>query len=127
MNNITVSKILQAWFHSNEFIVTREFTYRQGVQILLCKYHWVALYIHHDTVEFFDSFGRNADYFKLRFSHVVNHSKDIQHKKSKVCGYYCLGFIHALLKGSLLEFWNMFTDDRSVNDTRIVDYLHTHL
>ena len=120
-----MSRILQSWFR--DFTVTREFTYRPGVQILLCDCHWVALYIHNDTVEFFDSFGRNADYFNLRFSHVVNHSKKLQHRKSKVCGYYCLGFIHALLKRSLSEFWNMFSDDKLLNDERIVAYVHSHL
>ena len=74
--------------------------------------YWVALYVHNDDVNYFDSFG---------VEHIPNEIKTFFNNKNKkpnifriqaydsiMCGYFCIGFIDLTLAGkTLTEFINL--------------------
>ena len=90
--------------------------------------HWVVLYVKDKTVEFFDSFGRNpkdvqnGDLFMqcIGDKTLVVTSKNVQHPKSYVCGWYCLAYAMCRVKLSLLKFYQLFTDNQCRNDDVVV-------
>ena len=124
MNNYTMSNVLSHWLEN--YTITRNFEYKDGVHIVLWHKHWIALYIKDNVVDFFDSFGRPPIHFMLRFKgkHVIVHSKRLQHDESNVCGYYCLAFIYMKLKGNLSQFFQMFSEDKRLNDFKVVQFVH---
>ena len=62
--------------------------------------HWIALYVNTKTVTYFDSFG---------VKHILNIFR-IQAYDSVVCGYFCIGFIEFMFKGSsLTDFTSLFS------------------
>ena len=90
--------------------------------------HWVVLYVQDQTVEFFDSFGRhpkdvqNGDLFMqcIGDKTLVVTSKNVQHPKSYVCGWYCLAYAMCRVKFSLHKLFQRFTDNRLRNDHFVV-------
>ena len=90
--------------------------------------HWVVLYVQDETVEFFDSFGRhpkdvqNGDLFMqcIGDKTLVVTSKNVQHPKSYVCGWYCLAYAMCRVKFSLHKLFQLFNDNRCRNDDIVV-------
>ena len=67
-----------------------------------------------EIVTYFDSFG--VEYIPKEIRKFIGNKNDktkiyrIQAYDSKMCGYYCIGFIDFMLKGkSLLEYTNLFS------------------
>ena len=92
--------------------------------------HWVAFYIDdHARGTFFDSYGlppssqhnierlrRNCKWFKWN-------KKKLQSFDSKVCGEYCVMFLHCMCSGfTLRKFCNIFTRDTRSNDKIVAKF-----
>ena len=84
--------------------------------------HWVSLYVQHNNVAYFDSFGaehipKELKAFINRTSCSASHKKNIttnifriQAYDSIMCGYFCTGFIDFILAGkTLTEYTNLFS------------------
>ncbi len=54
---------------------------------------------------------------------VNNYSKNLQDKKSKVCGYYCLAFIYMRIHERLNQYFQIFNEDKTMNDKKIVHFV----
>lgn len=113
--------------HPSGFIVNTDISSKPGQ-------HWCSFYIEKTgIVEFFDSYGRSAqyysDYFKEwivgRADKVKYNSKQIQSDYSNVCGLYSLHYIRQRLIGrSMEDIVNTFdTMNLSLNDIFIYDYM----
>ena len=68
--------------------------------------HWVALYVKNNDVTYFDSFGvehilNEIKKFIGRKNLIVNIFR-IQAYDSKICRYFCIGFINFMFKGKIL-------------------------
>ena len=37
-----------------------------------------------------------------------------------MCGYFCIGFIHFMLKGSLLDYTNLFSPNKYEKNNKIM-------
>ena len=94
--------------------------------------HWVAMYVTHDTVEFFCSFGhhprtlQNGSMFMkaIQGKRLIVHSKWLQELNTRLCGVYCLAFVYSRSKDKLLEFFNRFDDNRSLNNQKVVMFVN---
>ena len=84
-------------------------TIKDGVYIInLEEYesigiHWIALYVNDETVRYSDSFGvehipKESKTFIGSKSSMTNIYR-IQPYHSKICRYFCIGFIDFMLKG----------------------------
>lgn len=67
--------------------------------------HWLAIVIpDNNTVEYFDSFGRNPsgplNNFVNRFDKKIINKKCFQHALSSTCGEFCVFYITEHFKGS---------------------------
>ena len=73
--------------------------------------HWVLFFFHDDTVDFFDSLGRNMEYYGDKF---VNFAKKFsskfqislvrtQPKNTSLCGQYCLYFAYKRCNGEKMN------------------------
>lgn len=70
------------------------------------KKHWVAVIIrNNETIDFFDSYGNppevlggNIAKFAAKYKNVHSNDFCLQGRKSKVCGQYCIYFIHKKLQ-----------------------------
>ena len=74
--------------------------------------HWVALYVH--DVTYFHSFG--AEHIPKEIKAFTDHSLSIatnifriQAYDSRICGYFCIGFIDLMLAGKTFFSRNNFT------------------
>ena len=93
--------------------------------------HWLAVYIDSNMkIDFFDSFGRPPEEFKLHqylssISIQINYNKkQIQSVSSSFCGYYCLFFILSKVRGmSMDKFVSMFSENTEKNDDIINSFL----
>ena len=73
--------------------------------------HWVLFFFHNDTVTFFDSLGREMDYYgnefinsAKRFSSKYQRSLiQTQPKNTSVCGQYCLYFAYKICNDEKME------------------------
>ena len=76
--------------------------------------HWVAMYVRNNDVTYFDSFGvehipKEIKAFVHRSWSITTNIFRIQAYDSKMCGYFCIGFIDFMLPGKTLnEFTNLF-------------------
>ena len=98
--------------------------------------HWVALYVHHDNVTYFDSFG--VEHIPKEIKTFISRSLSIVLRPrlrvtttifriqayDSMCGYFCLGFIDFMLPGkTLTEFTNLFSPNNvKKNDDIILNY-----
>lgn len=87
--------------------------------------HWVAFWVEHNFVEFFDSYGRSPEnsMFPETFSNFVKNKKCFYNNLilegifSKTCGHFCIYFIVLKSFGADFEtILNTFSDSRIVND-----------
>ena len=90
--------------------------------------HWMAWYVNAENVTYFESFGAEHIPKEIRKfvgkKYIVTNIHRIQAYDSRMCGYFCIGFIDFMLKGqSLLEHTNLFSpNDYEKNDKTILKY-----
>ena len=95
--------------------------------------HWIALYVNAKTMTYFDSF--RVEHIPKEIKKFINNKKiignifRIQAYDLVMCGYYCIGFIHFMLKSNnLTDFTNLFTPNNfKKNDDIILNYFLTSL
>ena len=89
--------------------------------------HWIAFYFDEKkNCNFFDSYGNNPDFFKLK-SYITKYSdllfynkKVIQGWKSENCGFYCILFLILRSSGySLEKICDLFHESPNKNDEMI--------
>ena len=65
--------------------------------------HWIALYVNAENVTYFDNFGvEHAPKDVRKFignKNIITNIYRIQAYNSKMCEYFCIGFIDFMLKG----------------------------
>ena len=90
--------------------------------------HWIPLYVNDNNVTYFDSSGiehipKEIKKFIGNKNVVINIYR-MQAYDSIICGYFCIGFIHFMLKRkSLLQYTNLFSpNDYEKNDKVILKY-----
>ena len=90
--------------------------------------HWIALFCSRSEIIYFDSFGVEHVPGEIKeFIGNKNIEADIfrvQAKKSKMCGYFCIGFIDFLLEGEKLTDFTSFSFpyDFEKNDDTILSF-----
>ena len=90
--------------------------------------HWVALHVQSNDVTYFESFG--VEYIPKEIKTFIGNKNiktnifRIQAYDSKMCGYFCIGFINFRLAGKILTgFTNLFsTNNFKENDDIILNY-----
>ena len=98
--------------------------------------HWLALFMNSNKeMEFFDSYGLNASFYKLTKKNLPSHYSlkcnitQLQDLYSTKCGYFCLYYIYYKVRQYKLEniFENLFKNNLQQNDaliTRLVKCLY---
>ena len=90
--------------------------------------HWVALYVNNTIVTDFDSFGvEHIPKEVMKFivcKKIITNIYRIQAYDSKMCGYFCIGFINFMFNvKSLADYTNLFSpNDFTKNDDIILKY-----
>ena len=90
--------------------------------------HWVALYLQHNVVTYFDFFGVEHIPKEIRTFIDNKNTKTnifrIQVYDSIMCGYFCIGCIDYMLPGkTLTEFADLFTSNNfKRNDDIVLNY-----
>ena len=90
--------------------------------------HWIALWVNNDNVTYFDSFEVEHIPKKIikfiRNRNIKTNIFSIQAYDSRMCGYFCIGFIDFMFKGkNLTEYTNLFSpNDFKRNDDTIFNY-----
>ena len=87
--------------------------------------HWIALYVKHNEVVYFDSFG--VEHVPKEIKRFIGH-KNIktnifrtQADNSVMCGYFCIGFIDFMFAGkSLIDFTSLFSPYDFKKNYRII-------
>ena len=84
--------------------------------------HWIALYVKHNDITYFDSFG--VEHIPKEIKTFINRSLSsasqnkniktnifrIQAYDSIMCGHFCIAFIDFMFKGkTLIEYTNLFS------------------
>ena len=90
--------------------------------------HWIALYAKDNKISYFDSFG--VEHVSKEIKKFIGHKNiktnifRIQADNSKMCGYFCIGFIDFIFSGKkLVDFTNLFSPyDFRENDDIISSY-----
>ena len=99
--------------------------------------HWLAIYFDHNgRGEFFDSYGREPQFYQPRFfldllerspggwSYSYRH---LQRLTSTVCGHYCIYYLVHRARGfSLKRILSHFTNDRKRNDDLVAAFVNRH-
>ena len=86
------------------------------------------MYVNDNNVTYFDSFGVEYIQIEIRKSienrNLISNIYTTQAYDSVMCRYFCIGFVHFMLKGkSLLEYTNLFSpNDDEKNDKIILKY-----
>ena len=90
--------------------------------------HWIALYVNHKTVTYFDSFGiehipKEVKKF-IGNRNIISNIYRMQNYDSVMCSYFCIGFIDYMFKGkSLADYTNLFSPNNfKKNDDIILNY-----
>ena len=76
--------------------------------------HWVALYVNNKTIIYFDSFGvEHIPEEIMKFignKNIITNIFRIQAYDSRMCGYFCIGFINFMFNGSsLTDYTSLFS------------------
>ena len=84
-----------------------------------------ALYVHNDDVTYFDSFGVEHVWKKIKTfinnKNIKTNIFRIQAYYSIMCGYFCIGFIGFMLAGkTLTEFTNLFSPNNFKKNDDII-------
>ena len=92
--------------------------------------HWVAVYVKHGSVYFFDSYGRTIKNFGINFQrHIKNFAKDyeinidsrlLQSPFSDSCGYWCVFYIFCKTC-DIDGFYKYFSENLNFNE-EILNY-----
>ena len=91
--------------------------------------HDIDLYVNNINEGYFESFGvEHIPKEIIKFignKNITAKIYRVQPYISIMCGYFCIGFIHFMLKGkSLLESTNLFSpNDSEENDKIILKYI----
>ena len=99
--------------------------------------HWISVYITHNRILVFDSYGGNYLNDSMLSSFLQSYSNKrkiisspivLQQNLSSTCGLYCILFICYMSRQySFHEFVNQFSKkDQLVNDLAIVDFFSTY-
>ena len=95
--------------------------------------HWVALHVNNNNVTYFDSFGvehisKEIKGF-IKNKNIKTNIFRIQACDSIMCGYFCIGFIDFMLKGTILtEYTNLFSPNSfKKNDDIILIYFMSNI
>ena len=87
--------------------------------------HWIALYVNVDNATYIDSFG--VEYIPKEIKkfigkkNIITNIYRIQATDSIMCGYFCIGFIHFMLKvKSLLDYSNLFSPNKHEKNEKII-------
>ena len=91
------------------------------------------MYINHNDVAYFDSFG--VEHIPKEIKAFINNKNiktnifKIQAYDSIMCGYICIGFIDFMLKGkTLTEYTNLFSPNNfKKNDYIILNYFMNNI
>jgi len=95
--------------------------------------HWVAFYCNDNTVECWDSFGRNPAEYSEHLATWINDEykivqiESVQSDDSTVCGQYCMFFI--LLRAynfSYEDIMSAFTSDTVINDKFVCKFINKY-
>ena len=88
--------------------------------------HWITLYVNNKTFTYFDSFG--IEHIPKEVKKFIGNrniiSNRIQNYDSVMCGYFCIGFIDYMFKGtSLTDYTNLFSPNNlKKNDDIVLNY-----
>ena len=87
--------------------------------------HWIALYMNAENVAYFDSFGaKHIPKWIRKFignKNIITNIYRIQPNDSKMCGYFCIGFIDFMLEGkSLLDYTKLFSPNKYKKNDKII-------
>ena len=95
--------------------------------------HWVALYVQNNDVTYFNSFGvehipKEIKTF-ISSKNIKANNFRIQAYNSKMCGYFCIGFIGFMLTGkTLTEYASLFSPNNfKKNDDIILNYFMSNI
>ena len=100
--------------------------------------HWLALFMNSNKeMEFFDSFGLNATFYKLTKKNLPKHyslkcnKTQLQDLYSTKCGYFCLYYLYFKVRQYKMEdiCTDFFKNNLKQNDnlvTRFVKYIYIH-
>ena len=91
--------------------------------------HWIALYVKNIEIIYFDSIG--VEHVPKEIEKFIGHKNiktnifRIQANNSKMCGYFCIGFIDFMLAGKIsIDYTSLFSHyDFEENDDIILIYL----
>ena len=93
--------------------------------------HWVAFYCVNDTIECFDSFGRNPAEYSEHLAAWINDDykivqiETLQSDDSTVCGQYCMFFVLLRAYGfSYEDVMSALTSDTVVNDRFVCKFIN---
>src|SRR5882757_7031252 len=93
--------------------------------------HWVAFFVDEDGIgEYFDSFGLpplHDEFNDFLFENAPNghlyNNVTLQCTSCVTCGHYCILFLWTRLRGkSIIDFFNLFTNNPNTNDVLIRTY-----
>ena len=96
--------------------------------------HWVALWLDNINVTYFNSF--EVEHIPKEIKLFINKNKNIktnifriQACDSKMCRYFCIGFIDFMRKGkTLTEYTNLFSPNNfKKNDDIILNYFMSNI
>ena len=95
--------------------------------------HWVSLYVHHNDVTYFDSFG--VEHIPEEINAFINNKNiktnifRVQANDSVMCRYFCIGFINFMLaKKTLTEYTNLFLPNNfKKNDDITLNYFMSNI
>ncbi len=87
--------------------------------------HWIALWVQHSRIDFFDSFGHVPEHYGWTFSiPTLCNIIQIQADDSSVCGAYCIYFLlHRCQGRSMEDIITDFSSDRHSNDRIVSDFI----
>lgn len=96
--------------------------------------HWVAMYLDNDGhCVYFDSYGvppgipQHLNRIRKNSRSYTWNTRHLQSFGSKVCGQYCIMFLHYMARGyTLQQFCKMFSNNQDHND-RIVARFHQRI
>ena len=100
---------------------------KDGAYVInIYKYsYWIALYVLGNNATYFCSFG--VEHIPKEFKRFIGNKKmqtikfRIQAYDSVMCGCYCIGFIHFILKGkSISDLTNIFSPNNVEDSNKII-------
>lgn len=92
--------------------------------------HWLLFFFHKDTVDFYDSLGKDLTFYGKEFTAFVqkfakNYEQctiRTQPKGSSLCGHYCLYFAYKLCKG--YKMLNIINSMKS--SLHVINFVNTY-